>query len=91
MGAAQRRPPLPRPSAGTPAVDRPPITQAQVLAARSVVVREVGRRGKYRWHAIWVFCDDDTAAWTVSATRTRAPSAGGSSTPLPTSLSATVH
>lgn len=32
---------------------------------RTVVVREVTRRGKDRWHALWVFGDDETDAWDI--------------------------
>lgn len=39
---------------------------------RTIVVREEGRRGKDRWHAIWVFGDDDTSAYDlVKEFRTR--------------------
>jgi hypothetical protein len=34
---------------------------------RTVVVRERTRRGKDRWHALWVFHDDHTDAWNVVA------------------------
>lgn len=39
---------------------------------RTIVVREEGRRGKNRWHAIWVFGDEDTPAYDlVKEFRTR--------------------
>lgn len=32
---------------------------------RTVTVREQGRTGKERWHAIWVFNDDTTKPWSI--------------------------
>ena len=32
---------------------------------RTVVVREEGRSGKDRWHALWVFRDNTTPAWDI--------------------------
>ena len=40
--------------------------------ARTIVVRESGKHGKERWHAIWIFNDDDTPAYElVQEFRTR--------------------
>ena len=32
---------------------------------RTIVVREQGRHGKERWHALWVFGDKKTSAWDI--------------------------
>lgn len=36
---------------------------ARPYPMRTIVVREVGRRGKERWHALWVVGDDTTAPY----------------------------
>ena len=36
---------------------------ARTYPVRTIVVREAGRRGKERWHALWVFSDDTTAPY----------------------------
>ena len=36
---------------------------ARLCPVRTIVVREVARRGKERWHALWVFGDDTTPAY----------------------------
>jgi hypothetical protein len=33
------------------------------VSARTIVIRETTTRGKHRWHALWVFGDEDTAAY----------------------------
>lgn len=33
------------------------------MSARTIVIRETSTRGKYRWHALWVFGDEDTPAY----------------------------
>ena len=39
---------------------------------RTIVVRESGKRGKERWHGLWIFHDDDTPAYDlVQEFRTR--------------------
>jgi len=38
-------------------------TPAGRIAVRTLLVREAGRRGKQRWHALWVFGDQTTAAY----------------------------
>lgn len=35
------------------------------VSARTIVIREQARKGKLRWHAIWVFGDDKTSALKV--------------------------
>ncbi len=35
------------------------------VEVRTIVVREARRRGHERWHALWVFGDDTTAAWAL--------------------------
>ena len=36
-----------------------------MVNVRTIVVREQGRRGKERWHALWVFGDKRTGAWDI--------------------------
>lgn len=36
-----------------------------LVNVRTIVVREEGRRGKERWHALWVFGDQTTPAWEI--------------------------
>lgn len=46
--------------------------RARRADVRTIVVREQARRGKERWHAIWVFGDEDTEAFQlVQEFRTR--------------------
>lgn len=33
------------------------------VSARTIVIRETSTRGKHRWHALWVFGDEDTPAY----------------------------
>jgi hypothetical protein len=33
------------------------------VSARTIVIRETTTRGKHRWHALWVFGDEDTPAY----------------------------
>ena len=37
-------------------------------SVRAIVVREQGRRGKERWHALWVFGDEHTPAYEIVQT-----------------------
>ena len=36
-----------------------------VVNVRTIVVREQGRHGKERWHALWVFGDNQTNGWDI--------------------------
>ncbi len=33
------------------------------VSARTIVIRETTTRGKHRWHALWIFGDEDTPAY----------------------------
>jgi hypothetical protein len=33
------------------------------VSARTIVIRETSTRGKHRWHALWIFGDEDTPAY----------------------------
>lgn len=40
-----------------------PVTRRLGRDVRTIVVREVAKRGKDRWHALWVFGDDRSDRW----------------------------
>lgn len=41
------------------------VTRSVAREVRTIVVRETARRGKERWHALWVFGDDCTDRWDI--------------------------
>ena len=41
------------------------VTRSVVREVRTLVVREAAKRGKDRWHALWVFGDDRSDRWDI--------------------------
>lgn len=41
------------------------VTRSTVREVRTLVVREAAKRGKDRWHALWVFGDDRSDRWDI--------------------------
>jgi hypothetical protein len=41
------------------------VTRRVAREVRTIVVRETARRGKDRWHALWVFGDDSSDRWDI--------------------------
>jgi hypothetical protein len=41
------------------------VTRSVAREVRTIVVRETAKRGKERWHALWVFGDDRSDRWDI--------------------------